>query len=69
MRKKRLKIDRPGHAYRIDAKTGKIIYMEDQIMEMGLGRELKSTEQVRHRNGDPLDNRRSNLEIVTVLTQ
>ena len=56
--------DRPGHAFRIDEKENKVVYMEDQIMEMILGRPLELTECVMHRNGNPLDNRRDNLELV-----
>jgi hypothetical protein len=60
--------DRPGyHAYRVE--DGKIIYMEDQIMEMELGRKLRIDEEVRHKNGNTLDNRRSNLEVVTVVRE
>lgn len=58
--------DRPGHVFRIDEKENKIVYMEDQIMEDVLGRPLESTECVVHRNGNPLDNRRDNLELITV---
>jgi predicted metal-dependent phosphoesterase TrpH len=35
-------------------------------MEQILGRELKSTEHVHHRNGDRLDNRPQNLELWTI---
>jgi len=57
----------PGvHACRTDEATGEIIYMEDQIMEMELRRKLAEGEMVRHKNGNPLDNRRSNLEVVQI---
>lgn len=61
-----LKIDRPGHVWRFDDETGRVVYMEDQIMEMEIGRKLTRREEVIHKNGDPLDNRKSNLEIVVV---
>jgi len=57
--------DRPGHIFRID-EDGSIVYMEDVIAEQMLGRKLKTTEQVVHRNGNPQDNRRDNLEIVSI---
>jgi hypothetical protein len=53
-----------GHVYRIDG--NRAIFMEDAIMESRLGRKLTATERVRHKNGDPLDNRSDNLELVTV---
>jgi hypothetical protein len=56
--------DRPGHVWTVI--DGKIVYMEDAIMEGVLGRKLKYEEQVIHKNGDLFDNRRDNLEIVTV---
>ena len=69
MRKRCRTIDtkiREGHVYAYD-QDGKILYMEDVIMEGVLGRKLELHEEVRHINGNPLDNRRSNLEIVTVV--
>jgi hypothetical protein len=60
--------DRPGyHAYRVE--DGRIIYMEDEIMEMHLGRKLRIDEQVVHKNGNTLDNRSDNLEIVTAISR
>lgn len=54
------------HAVRLDER-GKVIYMEDEIMENRLGRKLESYEVVRHKNGNALDNRDSNLEVVIIL--
>ena len=53
-----------GHVYRIDGNAA--VFMEDAIMELHLGRKLSTNERVRHKNGDPLDNRDANLELVTV---
>ena len=59
--------DRPGYrAYRTEG--GRVIYMEDEIMENMIGRKLTRREEVRHRNGNTLDNRRENLELVTVVS-
>lgn len=56
--------DRPGHVWA--AIDGKVVYLEDKIMEGALGRELKSTETVVHKNGDLFDNRHENLELVSI---
>ena len=53
-----------GHVYRIDGNIA--VFMEDMIMESRLGRKLDANERVRHKNGDLLDNRDTNLELVTV---
>lgn len=56
--------ERPGHAWRVE--KGTVVYMEDEIMEDHLGRKLKTTESIIHRNGKPLDNRIENLELVNI---
>lgn len=56
--------NRPDHAWRVE--NGKIVYMEDDIMAHHLGRPLKPTESVVHRNGDVKDNRFENLELVNI---
>jgi hypothetical protein len=53
-----------GHPYRIDEETGATIYLKDAIMEMEIGRKLRPDERVVVKNGNPLDCRRENLEIV-----
>jgi hypothetical protein len=53
-----------GHVYRIDGDAA--VFMEDAIMESHLGRKLGANERVRHKNGDFLDNRGINLELITV---
>jgi hypothetical protein len=42
--------------------------MEDDIYEHHLGRKLRPTESIVHRNGDPKDNRLENLELITIDT-
>lgn len=54
-----------GHVYRYDD-NGNLIFMEDAIMEMRLGRKLTDNEEVVHKNGNPLDNRDANLELVVI---
>jgi len=46
-------------------RNGKKVRAHRWIMEQVLGRTLLSTEHVHHRNGDPLDNRIENLEVLT----
>jgi len=56
--------ERPSHVWRVD--DGKIIYMEDDLMEHRLGRKLKPNETVIHKNGNAKDNRDANLALVTI---
>ncbi len=56
--------DRPGHVWAVD--NGHLVYLEDTIAESILGRPLKDTEMVIHKNDDPLDNRRENIEVVEI---
>lgn len=56
--------ERPGHVWTIQ--NGRVAYLEDAVMEMELGRKLREDEVVVHRNGDLLDCRRENLEVVNL---
>lgn len=56
--------NRPGHAWTV--KDGKVVYMEDEILAHQLGRELKPTEGVLHKDGDVLNNRLSNLQVINI---
>ena len=58
--------NRPGHAWAVD--EGKLIYLEDVVYAHHLGRPLRTTESLVHRNGDPKDNRLENLELITIDT-
>jgi hypothetical protein len=58
------KYNRPDHVWRVE--DGKVKYMEDDIYELHLGRKLRPTESIVHRNGDPKDNRLENLELVII---
>lgn len=54
--------ERPGHVWAVD--NGQIIYLEDVVAQQILGRKLREDEVVVHKNQNPLDNRRANLEVV-----
>lgn len=56
--------NRPGHLWHVEG--GKILYMEDAVYEHHLGRKLRPTESIIHRNGDPKDNILDNLELVII---
>jgi HNH endonuclease len=56
--------ERPGHVWAV--KDGKVVYMEDMVVEHHLGRPLLPTEAVLHRNGNLFDNRFENLEVITI---
>ena len=56
--------NRPGHAWAVQ--DGKVIYLEDKISESILGRPLNIREVAVHKNGNVLDNRRDNIEIVII---
>jgi hypothetical protein len=45
---------------------GRIIYMQELIMESHLGRKLSPNEKVGFKNGDSLDCRGSNLFLITL---
>jgi len=51
--------------YKFGVKKGSRLLLHREIMEGVLGRKLKRTEVVHHKNGDRLDNRRENLQIMT----
>jgi hypothetical protein len=57
------------YAVRTGPDTGELIYMQNMIMEMELGRKLRSDERVAFRNGNTLDCRRENLYIETAPRQ
>ena len=59
--------ERPGHTWAVE--NGKVIYLEDVVVEHHLGRELKDNETVIHKNGDILDNRFENLEVIRINEQ
>ena len=58
--------NRPDHVWAVD--EGKIVYLEDVVYSHHLGRDLKPTESIVHRNGDVTDNRLENLELITIDT-
>jgi len=56
--------ERPNHVWRVE--NGRVVYKEDDVMEDFLGRKLKPTESVIHKNGVFHDCRLQNLEVVTL---
>lgn len=59
---------RPGHLWWVmpDSETGegKVVFVEDYVMEQHLGRKLKPTESIVHKNGDVANNYYTNLEVI-----
>ena len=56
--------DRPGHVWAV--RDGRIVYLEDKVAEAMLARPLNDHEVAVHKNGNPLDNRSENIEIVVI---
>jgi len=54
----------PKTTIRLVWRNGKKVLEHRWIMEQHMGRKLKKNEHVHHINGDPLDNRLENLEVV-----
>ena len=58
--------ERPGHVWAID--KGKVIFLEDVVIEHKLGRRLLETESIIHKDGNFLNNYSDNLEVVRIDT-
>ena len=56
--------NRPGHAWAVD--DGKVIYLEDVVVEHHLGRKLTTKEGVLHKDGNVLNNKLENLEVINI---
>ena len=52
--------------YKMITRNGKKVYEHRVIMEEHLGRKLTRGEEVHHKNGNKLDNRIENLELLTI---
>jgi hypothetical protein len=59
-----VKFNRPDHVWRVE--DGKVKYMEDDVYELHLGRKLRPTESIVHRDGNPKNNTLENLELITI---
>ena len=55
----------PHTRTRLITRNGKKVRAHRWIMEQRLGRKLLPDEQVHHKNGDPLDNRLENLQLIS----
>jgi predicted DNA binding protein len=55
-----------GRRVRLRRPDGRRVWRYRLVMEEYLGRELKPTELVHHKNGDPSDDRLEDLELMTV---
>lgn len=54
----------PHTRVRLINRDGKKVRAHRWMMEQHLGRKLEANEHVHHKNGDPLDNRLENLEVI-----